>query len=312
MTHEYHSATDRAPAETEPELRAAVTADRTHVRRDAALALVSKAPGGLEPVTVDTLAGRVRTDDDPDVRQFSVEALGVDGSPTPPAAAEALDAIRHALTDEHEWVRAEAVVAHSRVAPDDPDTLRELLEADDSGWVRRNAVVALGKHGHGTQDVFVDRITNDPHPAVREYAAQFLSDVVEDEGTVERILAALLAREPNAFVRAKAAESLGALATDRAEDALETHGITDQSDDVVRTATRALADARGTDPEHLDVEVDVDPSGSHAPGSGPDAPGDRFHDGHARQPGGGPGRRSPGGAPGFDPENHLDGALEDR
>lgn len=309
MTSEYHSATDRAPAETESGLRTALAAEDTHVRRDAALALVSQAAAGLEPVTIDALARRARTDPDPDVRQFAVEAVGVADPPTPPAEADARDAIRDALDDDHEWVRAEAVVAHSRIAPANADVLRDVLEADESGWVRRNAIVALGKHQHASHDLLVDRITSDPHPAVREYAAQFLSVVVDDVSEAERILAALLAREPNAFVRAKAAESLGDLGTERAETALETHGVTDESDDVVRTATRALAEARGIDPETLDVDG-VD---SPAPGTGPGTPGERFGGDDGRL-----GRRdgtvsgSPGGAPGFDPAEHLDGALEDR
>jgi HEAT repeat protein len=308
MTERYHSATDRAPSESERELRAALDADRPRVRQDAALALVSEATAGLEPATIDALGERARTDADPDVRQFAIEALGLVDATTS-IAPEAMDAIRTGLDDAHEWVRAEAVVAYSRVAPDDADALTAMFESDESGWVRRNAIVALGKRRLASHDLLVECIKTDPHPAVREYAAQFLADVVEDVDEAERILAAVLAREPNAFVRAKAAESLGALATDRAETALETHGITDRSDDVVRTATQALADARGTDPENLDVDA-PDPT---APGSGPNTPGDRFgDDGRTPNRRGTTGREPPGGAPGFDPAKHLDGALDDR
>ncbi|WP_323676017.1 HEAT repeat domain-containing protein [Halorubellus sp. PRR65] len=298
MTETYDSATDRAPAEDEASLREALTDEPAPLRRDAALALASTAARGLDTATATALAERVRTDDDPDVRQFAVEALGV--------ADRRPDAVRDALADDHEWVRSEAVVAYSRIAPADTDPLERVLDEDDSGWVRRNAVVALGKRQALEQDALVDRIKTDPHPPVREYAAQFLADAVSDVDVAERILAAVLAREPNAFVRAKAAESLGQLGTARAQEALESHGVPDRSDDVARTAERALADARGVDPDDLDVDADVpDPD---APGTGPDAP-------QGRGLGGGPDgtrRQRPGGAPGFDPEEHLDGGLDDR
>lgn len=298
MTGEYDSATDRAPAADEPSLREALAADDLVERRDAALALTSSAASGLDPETVDALAERVRADDHPDVRQFAVEALGVAGA--------GQQVVREAFDDPHEWVRSEAVVAYSRIAPGDVEPVLDVLEDDDSGWVRRNAVVALGKRQVLDQAALVDRIKTDPHPAVREYAAQFLSDVVDDVEVAERILAALLAREPNAFVRAKAAESLGDLGTERAQEALESHGISDTSDDVARTAERALADARGVDPDDLDVDAAVTDPGS--PGTGPNSP-------EERQLGGGPGgtrTQRPGGAPGFDPEEHLDPGLDDR
>lgn len=318
MTGDYGSAIDRAPADDEVALRDVLVEGGAPARRDAALALASAAEEGLSAETVDALATRARCDPSTDVRQFAVEALGV--------ADEGRDAVEDALADDDEWVRAEAVVAHSRCAPDDVDALLDVLESDDSGWVRRNAVVALGKGRAATQDRLVECIKTDPHPAVREYAAQFLADVVADVEEAERVLAAVLAREANAFVRAKAAESLGDLGTDRAETALEDHGITDPSEDVVRTATRALADARGVDPDALDVEPDLDDG---APGTGPNAPDERALE-VGTPTGGGPDRGdrgdrgapdgglggdldgAPGGAPGFKPREHLDADLDDR
>ncbi|MFB6183471.1 MAG: HEAT repeat domain-containing protein [Haloarculaceae archaeon] len=269
-------------------LRDLLARDDAWRRRDAALGLVDAAADGLDPETADALAETARTDDDADVRQFAVEALGV--------AGERPDAIRAALDDPQEWVRAEAVVALSRAAHDDVETLRAALD-DDSGWVRRNAVIALGKVDAVAGDRLVDCIKTDPVPAVREYAAQYLGDAATDVRRAERILSALLARDPNAFVRAKAAESLGTLGTDRAERALESHGVTDASDDVVRTASRALASARGVAVDELDApEVETE-----APGTGPDAPADGSHSGfRSRRPG------APGGGPGFDPRKHLE------
>ncbi|WP_458208132.1 HEAT repeat domain-containing protein [Haladaptatus sp. NG-SE-30] len=256
MTNDYsnRSARARSPADDEAELRSLLESPFAGERRDAALALVDRAEDGLDDGTVAALTDHVQ-DEDVDVRQFSIEALGV--------VREGKNMIRTALSgDDDEWVRAEAVVALSRIDPDD-DTLSEAL-SDESGWVRRNAIIALGKTARVDQETLADRIKDDPHPAVREYAALYLGDLADDVPEAVRLLAAVLARDPEAFVRAKAAESLGELATDRAEQALEIHGITDRSDDVKRTAKRALASARGVDPDQLDVEIDDGP-----PGGGP-------------------------------------------
>ncbi|WP_135822805.1 HEAT repeat domain-containing protein [Halostella litorea] len=274
------SARGRARTDDEVQLREKLLSARERDRRDAALGLVDLADGGsLQPSTVARLAGRATDDDAADVRQFAVEALGLAARGTDgEGAAEA--AIRTALDDEAGWVRAEAVVAASRAAPDDEATLRNALD-DGSGFVRRNAVIGLSKTGAASQELLVERIKTDRHPAVREYAADFLREYAEDVSEAVRILAAVLAREPEAFVRAKAAASLGDLGTDRAEDALERHGLNDRSDDVRRSAKRALATARGVDPKQIDAGLD-DPG---APGGGPGSRSDDGPDG----PGGGPG-----------------------
>jgi len=292
------SARGRAPADDEAGLCEALNEGDARVRQDAAVALVDAAEGGLDPQTSVELRRRVNVDEDPQVRQFAVEALGVDGT--------GRNAVETALDDPEEWVRAEAVVACSRIAPGETERLIGLLD-DDSGWVRRNAVVALGKTGGADHDLLVETIKTDPHPAVREYAAQFLGDAVADVEEAERILAALLAREPNAFVRAKAAESLGQLGSDRAEQALEDHGITDASDDVARTAKRALAEARGVDPDSLDVDIE-DPT---APGGGPGTR-EEHRDQGFRPPGAQAPGEAPGGGEGFDPTSHLDADMSDR
>ena len=74
-------------------------------------------------------------------------------------------------------------------------------------------------------------------------------------------------------------------------------GLGDRSDDVKRTAKRALAEARGEDPENIDLP---DPA---APGGGPDRPEDGPAAGDPRAGGGpaewaGPGGGSPEGGPG--------------
>jgi HEAT repeat protein len=244
----------------EAALREALTAEASHVRREAALALIDRVDDGLDEATVRALAERVERDPDADVRQFAVEAVGVGGTDA------GIDAVRSALEDPDEWVRAEAVVALSRFAPDATATFEECL-TDDSPWVRRNALIALGKTGDVARSTLEERIRTDPHPAVREYAAAYLPDAVDGAGTEDdvdsatRILAAVLAREPNAFVRAKAATGLGDLGTDRAERALEAQGLNDRSEDVRRAAKRALATVRGVDPDRIETDDPTPPGG---------------------------------------------------
>ncbi|PCR90821.1 HEAT repeat domain-containing protein [Natrinema ejinorense] len=283
------SARGRAPDDDEATLRTRLEADRERDRRRAALGLVDPADdGGLEPATIAGLAERVGEDESADVRQFAVEALGLAASSDGGDAAEA--AIRAALNDDHEWVRAEAVVAQSRAEPENDEPLRAALE-DDSGWVRRNAVIALSKTGAASEELLIEQLKHDPHSGVREYAADYLREYADDVGETVRILAAVLARDPEAFVRAKAATSLGDLGTDRAEEVLERHGLNDRSDDVRRSAKRALATARGVDPEQIDAELDDDA----APGGGPGSRRERE-------------RQGPG--PGRGPAGSIDGLTQ--
>ncbi|WP_435064346.1 HEAT repeat domain-containing protein [Halobaculum sp. EA56] len=269
------SARERAPAEDEQSLRAGLRAPEAATRRDAALGLVDAAADGLAGETVSRLAERAERDDDPDVRQFAVEALGV-------AGADAA-AVAPALDDANEWVRAEAVVALARAAPEAAGERLRAALADDSGFVRRNAVVALAKTGAADAETLRERLKEDPHAGVREYAAKYLATFPGEETETVTVLAAVLARDPEAFVRAGAATALGELGTDRAVEALESQGVTDRSEDVVRAARRALATARGEDPEEVEVP-------SSAPGGGPDRT--------EETPGGRPGGvGAPGGPP---------------
>jgi len=237
---------DTESADTaEATLRDALADGDRQVRRDATLALVDRAEdGGLNDDTRRELAERVEDDGDADVRQFAVEGLGVAGAST------AEETLRSALDDGDEWVRAEAVVAFSRVAPDATAIFEDRL-SDDSPWVHRNALIALAKTGDVSQSTLVDRLQSDPHPAVREYAAAYLGDLADQDDAegASDLLAAVLARDPDAFVRAKAATGLGEIGSDRAERALEQQGLNDRSDDVQRAAKRALATLRGTDLE---------------------------------------------------------------
>ncbi|QZP39662.1 HEAT repeat domain-containing protein [Halobaculum magnesiiphilum] len=276
------SARGRAPAEDEQTLQTSLRAPEAATRRDAALGLVDAAEEGLAGETLSRLAERVERDGNPDVRQFAVEALGVAGADAP--------AIAPAVDDSNEWVRAEAVVALARAAPESAgERLREAL-TDDSGYVRRNAVIALAKTGTADAATLRERLKEDPHAGVREYAAKYLATFPGKETETVTVLAAVLARDSEAFVRAGAATALGELGTDRAEEALESQGVTDRSEDVVRAAKLALATARGEDPDDIEVP-------SSAPGGGPDRP--------EETPGGRPGGV---GAPGGPPTDFSRGA----
>jgi len=263
MTDDPHanwSARGRAPEDGEATLRGRLTDADEGTRRDAALGLVDAATDGLDPATVDSLAERVRSDPVADVRQFAVEALG--------NATTGTETLREALRDDDEWVRAEAVVALSRTRGEAAaDRLRPLLD-DGSGWVRRNALIALAKVDAADADLLRERLKTDAQDEVREYAADFLGHTPGDVEETVRVLAAVLARDPAALVRANAATSLGRLGTDRAVEALETQGVDDRSNDVQRAAKRAVAVAHGRDPETVDVEV-PEPA---PPGGGPETP----------------------------------------
>jgi len=258
--HANWSARGRASTADEDALRGRLDADDATTRCAAALGLVDAATGGLDSGTIDALEERAGGDPDPDVRQFAIEALGNAGAP--PAT------LRAALDDGDEWVRAEAVVALSRAyGEEETEALAPMLD-DGSGWVRRNALIALSRVDALEAETLRERLKDDGHPEVREYAAEFLAHTPGDVAETVTVLAAVLARDPQALVRANAATSLGHLGTDRAVEALETQGVDDRSTDVQRAAKRAAAVAQGRDPETVDVEL-PEPA---PPGGGPETP----------------------------------------
>lgn len=293
MTERYanRSARGRAPTAddemlSEKALRDRLTNTASRDRHDAALALVDRAADdkGLSSPTVAALVERIQEDTDSDVRQFAVEALGVTGTGRETLAA--------ALSDPNQWVRAEAIVALSRAyGSAATEHLHEGLD-DTSGPVRRNSLIALGKLDALETTSLRTRLKEDPFPAVREYAAEYLGSNPGDITEAVTLLAAVLARDPNAFVRASAAGSLGDLGSDRAIEALETQGVEDRSDDVRRAAERALAVARGEDPDA------VDHNQPPAPGGGPQRPTDSPAMDQSRS-----NRGSPSGSGNSDPVN---------
>lgn len=191
-------------ADTEPVADASV-ADLTETladgdvpeRRRAALALAERT---IDEEAVDALATAATEDDDPDVRQFAVEALGKcdrDG---------AGEAARAVTDDPNPWVRSEAYVALDRI---DRETYAPVIESavdDDHHAVRRNALVSLFK-------------------TRGEDAEEYLLEAVDDDS--ER-------------VREWVAHLLGGVDSDRADDALETLAGEDEAELVRETAAKAL------------------------------------------------------------------------
>lgn len=164
-------------------------------RRRAALALAERPP---DDRTVGALERAVRGDDDADVRQFAVEAIGeLD-------ASTALETVRVALEDDDPWVRAEAVVAFSGIGGGN-EGLENAL--DDAHYaVRRNAAIALFKRrGDSMVEVLLEQVT-DPSNRVREWAAQLLGEV--DDERAREALSRLAREDDHDIVRATARRAL--------------------------------------------------------------------------------------------------------
>ncbi|MEF8821737.1 MAG: HEAT repeat domain-containing protein [Halovenus sp.] len=169
-------------------------------RRRAALAL------GEERPTETVLTALVEFglgDDDSDVRQFAVEALGQLGGDT---AGEA--AVR-TLDDSDPWVRAEAVVALDRIGREKYESHIEAALSDDHHAVKRNAAVSLFKlRGEETLDILLEQSHSDSE-RLREWAAHLLAGI--DDERAERRLHEIADddSEPQ-VVRSTAARSLEA------------------------------------------------------------------------------------------------------
>ena len=168
-------------------------------RRRAALALAEESGD----VVVDALVEFGLSDEDSDVRQFAVEALGqVGGRRAGQAAVATLD-------DPDPWVRAEAVVALDRIDRRTHESHIETALDDDHHAVRRNAAVALFKlRGEATLDILLDQSEADSE-RLREWAAHLLAGV--DDERADRRLRELAADEAEPrVVRSTAARSLDA------------------------------------------------------------------------------------------------------
>jgi HEAT repeat protein len=195
-------ATDTAPLRgTEAGEKVATLAEGDPVeRRRAALALGEER---RSDAVVAALVEHGLADDDADVRQFAVEALGQLGGERAGAAAT------EALADDDPWVRAEAVVALDRI---DRAAHAEAVEAaldDDHHAVVRNAMVSLFKlRGEALLPVLLEA-SRDDSERLREWAVHLLAGV-DDERATERLEAVAADESEPRVVRSTAARALDA------------------------------------------------------------------------------------------------------
>jgi len=167
-------------------------------RRRAALALAEESTA-----VVGALIEFGLSDEDSDVRQFAVEALGELGGERAGNAAVAT------LDDPDPWVRAEAVVALDRIDRQAYESHIEQAVDDDHHAVRRNAAVSLFKlRGADTLEILLDQSEAESE-RLREWAAHLLAGI--DDDRAERRLRELAADESEPkVVRSTAARSLEA------------------------------------------------------------------------------------------------------
>ena len=194
------ASSDTAPLEgatTEERLALLVRGDAIERRR----AALSLAEGERTEDAVEALVRVARTDEDDDVRQFAVEALGKLGGDR--AAEGALAVTR----DEEPWVRAEAFVALDRL---DRRTHADRIDAgleDDHHAVRRNAAISTFKRRG--EDALSDllALVEDPSDRVREWAVHMLGGV-DDDRAREALRAVIEDGSEPDLVRTTAARAL--------------------------------------------------------------------------------------------------------
>ncbi|WP_267643795.1 HEAT repeat domain-containing protein [Haloarchaeobius amylolyticus] len=167
------SASDTEPVEdaAERDLLASLAGDGPIERRRAALALAER---DASDAAIEGLAAAAATDDEPEVRQFAVEALGKLGGEIAEQTARKL------LSDPEPWVRAEALVSLDRLDRASHEDAIEAALEDPHHAVRRNAAISLFKlRGEGAKDLLLAQ-TDDPSERVREWAAHLLAGVDDD------------------------------------------------------------------------------------------------------------------------------------
>jgi HEAT repeat protein len=195
-------ATDTAPlrgTDTPEKITNLVDGDPVE-RRRAALALGEGRPS---EAAVNALIEHGLADDDADVRQFSVEALGQLGGERAGEAAVA------ACRDTDPWVRAEAVVALDRINRDEHTATIEAALDDDHHAVVRNAMVSLFKRrGEALLPVLLE-LSHAESERLREWAVHLLAGV-DGEGATARLEAVAGDKTEPKVVRSTAARALEA------------------------------------------------------------------------------------------------------
>jgi len=169
-------------------------------RRRAALALGEGRP---TEASLDALIEYGLADDDADVRQFAVEALGELGGERAGEAAVA------ACDDPDPWVRAEAVVALDRIGRSEHAPTIETALDDDHHAVVRNAMVSLFKlRGEALCSVLLE-LSHADSERLREWAVHLLAGV-DDERATSRLDAVANDETQSKVVRSTAVRALDA------------------------------------------------------------------------------------------------------
>jgi HEAT repeat protein len=222
-SHDELTAADTTPVHDEsPAALAAILRDGdAPMRRRAALALAERTALGDDSTSA--LASAATDDDDADVRQFAVEALGEVGGEV------ACEAVLAATTDDDPWTRSEAYVALDHLDREGyADRLREGLD-DDHHSVRRTAAISLFKlRGEDAAPALLD-LVDDPSSRVREWVAQLLGGIesspaeaalaelaADDEPVVARTAERALEADAGAFRRQFRGAAAGTEPTDDA------------------------------------------------------------------------------------------------
>ncbi|WP_280585886.1 HEAT repeat domain-containing protein [Halorubrum sp. Boch-26] len=195
-------ATDTAPLRgTDAAEKVADLVDGDPVeRRRAALALGEGRP---TEAAVDALIEHGLADDDADVRQFAVEALGELGGERAGEAAVA------ACDDPDPWVRAEAVVALDRTGRSEYASTIEAALDDEHHAVVRNAMVSLFKlRGEALCPVLLE-LSHADSERLREWAVHLLAGV-DAERAAARLDAVANDETQSKVVRSTAVRALDA------------------------------------------------------------------------------------------------------
>ncbi|MFB6266563.1 MAG: HEAT repeat domain-containing protein [Halodesulfurarchaeum sp.] len=187
-------------------------------RRRAILALSEREP---DDEVSEALEAVIRTDDDPEARQFAVEVLADLDGPVGP--------VESALEDDTPWVRAEAIVSLKRMAPDAHEETFERRLLDPHPAVRRNALVSL-HHVRGAESrEILEAALHDESERVREWAVRFLGEI--DEESAREAVNDVLEGEESEVVRDAAARAIAGEMP--RSDVLEGEGTADADEHVL-------------------------------------------------------------------------------
>ncbi len=217
-----------------------VSSDDEYTRLPAQRELRDLKPDQANQV-VEGLVARMDQKSDPLSREWAAQSLGLVG----PQAKAAVPSLIRALQDEYYYVREKAAEALGKIRSDQKavPALIAVLH-DENGIVRDKAEGALNMIGppdKGSIEDLVKLLTDQPDPFIRAKAAESLGSMGEDGQPATKTLAAALGdKDPG--VRAYSAEALGRIG-EGAEEALPqvVQALKDADDQTRKNARLALS-----------------------------------------------------------------------